>query len=158
MSLLALAQSTMAPHVRLFGVAPDIVLLFTVSWALLQGVREGLLVALIGGLALDALSAGPFGGQTVALLIVGALAGISGANIFRTERLLPYAAIVVATLLYYLVLLLALTAAGRVVPWGALALRLVLPAVAINAIAMLVVHNASCWARGFLYPSPVEWE
>ena len=158
MSLLALAQSTVAPHLRLFGVAPDIVLLFTVSWALLQGLREGVLVALIGGLVLDALSAGPFGGQTLALLIVGVLAGVSGANIFRTERLLPYGAAVVATLLYYLVLLVVLTATGRVVVWGAMTVRLVLPAIALNVIAMFVVHRAACWARGFLYPSPVEWE
>ena len=158
MSLLALVQSTVAPHVRLFGVAPDIVLLFTVSWALLQGVREGILVALIGGLVLDALSAGPFGGQTLALLVVGALAGISGANIFRTERLLPYVAIVVATVLYYLVLLVMLATTGRVVAWGAMALRLVLPAIAFNGIAMVIVHNVSRWARSYLYPSPVEWQ
>lgn len=143
---------------RLFGVAPDIMLLFTVSWALLQGVREGILVALIGGLVLDALSAGPFGGQTLALLVVGVLAGIGGANIFRTERLLPYVAIAVATVLYYLILLVMLTAAGRVVVWGQMALRLVLPAVALNGIGMAVVHNVSRWARGFIYPSPVEWQ
>jgi rod shape-determining protein MreD len=147
-----------APHVRLFGVAPDVVLLFTVSWALLQGVREGILVALIGGLVLDALSAGPFGAQTLALLIVGVLAGISGANIFRTERLLPYVAIVAATVLYYQVLFVLFAITGRVVVWGAMTLRLVLPAIALNGLAMFLVHHASCWARSFLYPSPVEWE
>lgn len=158
MSLLALAQSTLAPHARLFGVAPDIVLLFTISWALLQGLREGILVALIGGLVLDALSAGAFGGQTVALLIVGTLAGIAGANVFRTERLLPYVAIVVATMLYYLALLVVLAATGRPVAWGPMLLRVVLPAIAYNGIGMVIVHNATSWARGFLYPSPVEWE
>lgn len=155
---MALAQSTVAPHLRLLGVAPDIVLLFTVSWALLQGVREGILVALIGGLVLDALSSGPFGGQTLGLVIVGALAGISGANIFRTERLLPYVAIVAATVLYYLVLLVLCTATRRVVPWGPLTLRVVLPAVAYNGVAMVVVHHVAQRVRGFLYPSPVEWE
>lgn len=158
MSLLALVQATVAPHLRLFGVAPDVVLLFTVSWALLQGVREGVLVALIGGLVLDALSAGPFGAQTVALLVVGALAGISGQNVFRTERLLPYVAVVVATLLYYLILLVALATTGRVIAWGPMALRQVLPAIAYNVLAMAVVYGIARWGRGFLYPSPVEWE
>jgi rod shape-determining protein MreD len=153
-----LAQSTLAPHARLLGVAPDIVLLFTVSWALLQGAREGVLVALIGGLVLDSLSAEAFGGQTLALLVVGTLAGIAGANIFRTERLLPYMAIVVATMLYYLVLLVLLAATGRPVAWGPMALRVVLPAIAYNGISMVIVHSVSRWARGFLYPSPVEWE
>lgn len=158
MSLLALAQSTVAPHLRLLGVAPDVVLLFTVSWALLQGLGEGVLVALIGGLVLDALSAGPFGAQTLGLVIVATLAGITGANVFRTQRLVPYVAVVVATVLYYLVLLLLLAASGRVVVWGAMMLRQVLPAVAYNGIAMALVHYLSRWARSYLYPSPVEWQ
>lgn len=148
----------MAPYLRLFGVAPDIVLLFTVSWALLQGVQEGVFVALIGGLVLDALSAGPFGGQTVALLVVGALAGISSANVFRTERLLPYVVIVAATLLYYLLLFVMLAVSGRAVIWGPMAVRQVLPVVAYNGIGMVIVHNVLRWAHSFLYPSHVEWE
>jgi hypothetical protein len=67
-------------------------------------------------------------------------------------------AIVGATVLYYFVLLVMLATTGRVVTWGQMALRLVLPAIALNGIGMAVVHTVSRWARGFLYPSPVEWQ
>ena len=153
-----MAQSTVLPHLRLFGVTPDIVLLFTVSWALLQGVREGLLVALIGGLVLDALSAGPFGAQTLVLAVVGLLAGLGGANIFRTERLLPYAAAAAATVLYYGLMIAMLFASGRVVLFGPMMVRLVLPVLVLNELGMAAVHAGAVWMRGFFVPSPVEWE
>lgn len=143
---------------RLFGVAPDIVLLFTVSWALLQGAREGLLVALIGGLVLDALSAGPFGAQTLALAVVGLLAGLGSENIFRTEHLLPYVAAAAATLLYYGLMMAMLRASGHTVLFGPMMVRLVLPVLALNELGMAAVHAASRWMRGFFVPSPVEWE
>ncbi|MBM3188019.1 MAG: rod shape-determining protein MreD, partial [Chloroflexi bacterium] len=59
-ALTAVVQSTLGPRLRVFGVSPDLVLLFLIAWVLLHGLRGSLSVSLVGGLMLDALSGAPF--------------------------------------------------------------------------------------------------
>ena len=87
----------MCAHIRLFGASPNLVLLLTVSWVLLRGRGEGILIGLVGGLMLDAFSGAPFGLATGSLVIVTYLTGLGEINVFRTAKFLPYAAIMVAT-------------------------------------------------------------
>ena len=55
LSAVAIAQSTVMPHLTIMGVKPDLMLLAVMSWSLLRGSEEGLVWAFIGGLALDLL-------------------------------------------------------------------------------------------------------
>lgn len=148
----------MASHVRLLGVSPDLVLLLTVSAILLQGIREGILIALVGGLMLDALSGGPFGLATLSLVVVSLLAGLGEINVFRAAKFLPYLTIVTATLIYNLVFLFLLQMTGRVVVWGASLLRVVLPAMLVNLLFMPIVYGLCYWLRKRLGPQSVEWQ
>ncbi len=56
---LAMLETTLSPYVRPLGVHPDLVTLAVLSWSLLRGTREGAVWAVIGGMGLDLLSAGP---------------------------------------------------------------------------------------------------
>jgi rod shape-determining protein MreD len=158
MALVAISQVTITTHIRILGVSPDLVLLCTMSWVLLQGMREGVLVALAGGIVLDALSGAPFGGMTLALLVVSCLGGLGEINVFRTARFLPYAAIGIATLVYAGVLLFWLAMNGHAVVWGATLWRVVLPEMVVNILCMPIIYGLIRWLCGRIYPQPVEWQ
>ncbi len=158
MALVAVLQVTITSHIRILGVSPDLVLLCSLSWVLLQGTRDGILAALAGGVVLDALSGAPFGTMTLALFVVCCLGGLGEVNVPRTARFLPYLAIGVATLVYTGILLILLEMTGHVVAWGAILWRVVLPEMLLNLLCMPVIYGLVRWLRGYLYPKPVEWQ
>ena len=59
LSLAAILQSTLLPHFAILGVKVNLVLLLVTSWSIRRGIESGLPWALIGGVAIDVLSAGP---------------------------------------------------------------------------------------------------
>lgn len=148
----------MASHLRVFGVSPNLVLLFTVSWVLLQGRGEGFLLGLVSGLVLDALSGAPFGLAIVSLAPVGALAGLGEINVFRTARVLPYVTIALATLIFEgLFLLMLCMLGGMTLEWSVL-WRIVLPEVVINTLCMPIMYGLVRRVCDRARPPSVEWE
>ncbi|OGO06644.1 MAG: rod shape-determining protein MreD [Chloroflexi bacterium RBG_13_56_8] len=151
-------QSTIASHVRLFGICPNLVLILTISWVLLRGAGEGLLAALVGGLMLDVFSGTPFGLATISLFVASYLAGLGETNVFRTARLLPYVAIALATLVYNGLFLLLAQLMGRVVLWGPSLYRILLPAMIVNLLGMPVIYGLCAWVLKRVQPRRAEWQ
>lgn len=71
----AVLQSVWLERISFLGGRPDLVLLLTVTWAIIRGAEEGALWGFVGGIGCDLLSGGPFGLWTVALTVAGFLAG-----------------------------------------------------------------------------------
>lgn len=149
-------QSTVVARIVLFGVSPNLVLLLTISWALLSGVGRGVVVALAGGLALDALSGAPFGAATFSLLAVALVAGLSGAGLPQWAHLLPYVGGAVGTLVYSVVYLVFLRFARLPLPWGQAFAQVVLPQALANTLGIALLYNAMRWARGRAHSQEVE--
>jgi rod shape-determining protein MreD len=158
MICIALGQSTVTAHIRLFGVSPDVTLLFVVAWVLLEGTREGIFAGLVGGVTLDALSGAPFGLLTLALISVAGVSGVGEINIFRTARFLPYITIGLATLIYKSIFLSLLQVIGWRVIWGPTLLRVVLPATVVNLLCMPFIYGLAYWLHIHLHPKTVEWQ
>lgn len=137
---LALVQSTVMPHLLLFDVHPDLVLMVVLSWSLLRGAEEGMLWALIGGVALDLLSGARFGVQTLPLLIVGFVSGLGERAIFRSEILMPIIAIPLATLVQQLMTMALLHITGWPVSWGTSIQQITLPSMLANTLCMPLVY------------------
>ncbi|NLG27536.1 MAG: rod shape-determining protein MreD [Chloroflexi bacterium] len=147
-ALAGLLQSTVTSHVRLLGASPDLVLMLAVACVLRLGLRDSLPVVLAGGLIVDILTGAPFGCAIASLVVVSVLVSLVNVNIPHTVRVWPYLAIAVASLLYGLLWMVILSLSGRTVPWGAMLVREVLPAVLMNTLAMpLMLLIASIWWR-----------
>lgn len=71
----AVLQSVWLERISILGGRPDLVLLLTVTWAIIRGAEEGALWGFVGGICCDLLSGGSFGLWTVALTVAGFLAG-----------------------------------------------------------------------------------
>lgn len=68
-------QTTVLPHITLFGVWPDLLLLLTIVFALLRGSDEGKWFGLAAGLLADLFLGRWFGIQTLLKMLVGYSAG-----------------------------------------------------------------------------------
>lgn len=153
----ALIQSTVMPHLTLWGVKPDLMLLVVISWSLLRGAREGIVWGFIGGLCLDLFSGAPFGLSALALLIASFFSGLGEATIFRTHVLLPLAMVFLTSLIHDLIFLFTLGTLGWPVVWLDSFIRLVLPASLLNVLLTPLVYPAMRWLHRKTSREEIEW-
>lgn len=142
---MGIAQSSFISPLRLGGASPDLVLLFVVAYVLVRGAGEGAFVALVGGLALDFTSGGPFGLSIVLLILVAWIAGLGEMNIFRTARFLPFIAAISAVIAYYTLYGLTLHLFGHSLGGWAFVWRLVLPKILVNLLLTPIVFGLMRW-------------
>lgn len=157
LSALALLQSTLLPQFKIFGVQPDLVLLAVVAWSLLRGAEEGMLWAVIGGLALDMLSSARLGVNTLPLLLIGFLAGLWQRGIVRQDMLVPFLIIPVATLVYQGAMVALLKLLGWPGTWNASLLHAILPATWVNTLLMPALYVLLRWIEHRTRAEHVEW-
>jgi rod shape-determining protein MreD len=137
--VIALVQTTIMPHIGVWGVFPNLPLLVVISWSLLRGAREGLIWGFIAGVAVDLFSGAPFGAATFSLILVGLLSGLAGVTVFRTHAALPLLTAFLATIIYGLCFLLIVRVSGYTVVWIESLLRIILPAAVLNTVLVPLV-------------------
>lgn len=153
----ALIQSTVVPHLTLWGVKPDLMLLVVISWSLLRGAREGIIWGFIGGFCLDLFSGTPLGLSALALLIVSFFSSLGEATVFRTHVILPLATVFFASLIYDFIFLLVLRTLGWPVVWLDSFIRLVLPASLLNVLLTPLVYPTIRWLHHKTGRKEMEW-
>jgi rod shape-determining protein MreD len=167
--LMAVLQSTVTARLDLFGVSPDLVLLLVVSWTLLRGIQEGVVVALAGGMVLDALSGAPFGLGAAALLVASVLAGLGGGAALHTSlslgnglldtlavRLLT---VVLVTWFYYGFVAFFLRLSGEVMSAGLALGQIILPTAFLNVLCMLPIYGlVRLVVTRSQTEEPMEWQ
>jgi rod shape-determining protein MreD len=136
----AMLQSAVLPHLRVFGGQPDLVLLVVLAWAMLDPGREGMAWAFAGGLLLDLFSGAPLGVSSLALLPVAYVIGLTEAQIYRSNVVMPLVLGAGGALAYHLMLLLGLRfLAGYPVVWSTGFWYVTLPSVLFDVILMIPV-------------------
>lgn len=135
----AIVQGTVLTRLPL-SPRPDLVLLLVLAWSMLRGMTEGTIGGIVGGMALDLLSAAPFGAHTVLLGAIGFLAALGEANVFRGSVPLFSLTAALATLVLHGGSVLALQLVGQQAVGLVRFVQFVVPAAAANAICMPVVY------------------
>jgi rod shape-determining protein MreD len=167
--LMAVLQSTVTAQLDLFGVSPDLVLLLVVSWTLLRGIQEGVVVALVGGMVLDALSGAPFGLGAAALLVASVLAGLGGGAALHTSLslgnglldtlALRLIIVVLVTWIYYGFVAFFLRLSGEVMSAGLALGQIILPTAFLNVLCMLPIYGlVRLVVARSQTEEPMEWQ
>ena len=140
-------QVMIAPHVAIFGVTPNLLLLVVITLAFVEGSSAGATVGFIAGLLMDLLSTGPIGAWALVMSVVGYLSGSLRRNLFAEGWLAPVTVGIITALVADFAYLLVVTVIG-VGPafWPALG-RLVLPRAVYNAVLVMLVYP---WLARFL--------
>ena len=153
----AILQSTLVSHFRIWGVFADLPLLVVVSWGLLRGPREGLIWGFIAGVTVDLFSGAPFGAATFGLMAAGFLSGLGQSTVFRSQLLLPLLAVLLATIVYDILFMLVVWISGNPVSWLDSLFRLVLPSAVLNAVLTPVVFVIMRWLNTRFGREEMEW-
>jgi rod shape-determining protein MreD len=81
--MLVVIQTTVFPHLRVFGAMPDLVLLATIAVAYEEGPDTGAIFGFASGLTLDLFLSSPLGCSALAFSIVGYLVGVFQGGMLR---------------------------------------------------------------------------
>jgi rod shape-determining protein MreD len=155
--VVALLQSTIVSHFRIWGVFADLPLLVVIGWGLLRGSREGFIWGFVAGVAVDLFSGAPFGAATFGLMAVGALAGLGQSTVFRSQLLWPPVAVGLATIVYDLLFLLITWISGYPVLWSGNLFYRVAPSAALNAALTPIVFAIMRWLNTRFGHEGMEW-
>jgi len=141
----ALLQTVLLSQVDLWGTQPDLMLLTVLVWAVLRGVDEGMVWALVGGLITDLLSGGPLGATTLALLTAALLAGQSWGQGIGSPLLRMLLLSFVAILAYHLALLIVMSWTGYIVDWGWAILGVAAPSALLHTLMTPFIQRPLNW-------------
>ncbi len=142
---MALIQDVSLAGVSILGGRPDLVFLVVTGWAFLRGPAEGAVWAFTGGLILDLLSGGPFGGFALSLLVVAALVSRRWGQELGSLYLQLFLLTLIACFAYHLLLLLLLGWTGHPVDWSYSLSHVAAPSAVLNGVLAPFVHWPLAW-------------
>ncbi len=143
--LVAILAASVMPYVKVLGVAPDLVLIFAVCWAMIRGQGEAMVVVPMAGLLRDLTTSDPVGTSMLALSPIVLLAVIRELRPVESDFLPTLAVVAIASLAYAVVSMTVLTAIGDDVPWGTAMLRVALPSVLVNPLFTVLIYAPMRW-------------
>jgi rod shape-determining protein MreD len=88
-ALIVVIQVAVFPHLRLFGVVPDLGLLIALAVGYQEGPEAGAIAGFVAGFGFDLFLETPFGLDALTYAIVGYSIGVLESGLFRSPRWLP---------------------------------------------------------------------
>jgi rod shape-determining protein MreD len=101
--VLAIGQATVLPAFPVFGVVPGLWLVVAVAWSLLRGMREGLILAFVGGLFIDLLSAAPLGVTSLSMMLAITVVTFLQRHLPKNQTIIPALLTALATIIFWIV-------------------------------------------------------
>jgi rod shape-determining protein MreD len=149
LTVVVLVQAVLAPELRLWGGAPDFVLMFVLAYSLLAGFERGVVWALVGGILHDLISAVPMGTTALALVATCAAAGYVLGKLPTRSLIYPPLAAGVGTFIMHGITLVILSLTGRPLNILQTALYVTVPTTIYNGVLMAGVY----WLVGRFFNS-----
>ena len=140
LSAVAILKSTLMPHLRVLGGAPDLMLVMVVSWALVAPYQEAFFWGFAGGVAQDLLSGAPLGTSALALLTVAFLGNLLQGQLNRSNLVIPLVVTLIASFVAPLITLSVLALTGHNIDWLYNLAYVVLPSAGLNLVLILPVY------------------
>lgn len=85
--VISLCQTTLLPHLAVYGVTPDAYLIFTVFFSLNADIKHASFVNWVNGLSKDLFSLAPFGVSAFLFVLIGYFIGRSKGFVFKEHPL-----------------------------------------------------------------------
>jgi rod shape-determining protein MreD len=127
------------------NIQPELVLMVVVVWAALRGIEEGVVWGFIGGILLDALSAGPLGMYPLALVVAAYIAGQPWGQALGVSLIRLVLVTIVSALIYHLVMLIVMAWVGYSVEWNYAFSEVVGPSVGLTVVLVPFVRIPLAW-------------
>jgi rod shape-determining protein MreD len=143
--LAAVLAASVMPHVRVLGVAPDLVLIVAACWAMVRGQGEAMVVVPVAGLLRDLTTSDPVGTSVLALSPIVFLAVVRDLRPLESDFLPALAVVAAASLAYAITSMVVLAAVGDDIPWRTALLQVALPSMLVNPLFAVIVYPPMRW-------------
>jgi rod shape-determining protein MreD len=150
---LAVLDVSVFPYIHPLGVSPDLVLIFAVSWAVVRGQDEALVVVPLCGLIQDLLTSDPVGLSIIGLAPAVPIALAVRMRAIETDFLPTIAAVMGTSACYGVISMALLGFTGQDVAVFNSLLRVVFPALIINALFTPLIYLPMHWTA----PRQTAW-
>jgi rod shape-determining protein MreD len=143
-----LAQTTLAPALRVGGIAPDIPFIIIVLFALRNGPEVGCLAGFAGGLLQDVAAGGFLGAQALTKGLSGFFVGAAAGRLWVQNPLVQIPGLVLLSLTEGLARFVLLQLFRFPAPLGELMLYVVLPQALYNGVVVAAIVLSFAWFEG----------
>jgi rod shape-determining protein MreD len=147
-----LLESTVFPHLAVFGLKPDLLMVVVACWAILYGPQEGFIAGLAAGLTQDVVFGQYIGLFALAKVLTGFFLGVVAGKVFGESLWVSTGAVGVGLFAHEAVVWVALRALGIPVPAHAI-ITVALPAAVYGMLfaplvyRQLLLYRLAEWAR-----------
>ncbi|HZP26575.1 MAG TPA: rod shape-determining protein MreD [Dehalococcoidia bacterium] len=148
--LLAVIYVSAMPQAKLFGAAPDLLLVFAVCWAMIRGQDEVLGVIVIAGFFRDFTTGEPVGTSVLALTPIALLATVRELRLVDNDFVPALAVAAVGSLLYQLIAGIVIWLTGEHIGWWTLIGHRLLAAMLVNVLVTPLLYLPLRWISGDL--------
>lgn len=138
-------ETSLMPYFSIGGVGPDFLLLFAVSFTILQGNRLGVFSAFCFGILEDIAAGGFFGVNTLAKMLAAFVCGSLSDRVFKEQTVLPLISSLGATVIQYGVIFGLICLLGYRPGIYATVGKILLPQLVFNFIFALPIHRLVLW-------------
>ena len=102
-AIVAIAQAAFIPAINVLSIGPNIVLVLVLTWSADRGMAEGVIWTFPVGILLDLLALDPLGSNTLALMPVAVIGGLSRRRLFHSGVIIPMLLVIVATIVHQII-------------------------------------------------------
>jgi rod shape-determining protein MreD len=144
--LLAVANVSAFSYIKVLGVTPDFLLIFACCWAVIRGEPEALFVVPFAGLMRDLLSSDPIGTSMLGFVPIVLFASIARIQVIDSDFPPTVAVVAAASLTFGIIQTLVLGMTGQHIEVWDVFLRVIAPAIVVNALFTIIVYLPVRWA------------
>lgn len=134
-------QSTIFGFHDIDSVTPNLLLILTMSFGLMRGRKEGLLVGFFSGFLLDAFSSSILGPYMLVYMIIGYVNGFFHKNYMIEDVLLPLIVIIVDELVFNIIIYFLFFFLHNRLEFGIYFRRIILPEVLCTALLTIIIYK-----------------
>ncbi|MBR6403227.1 MAG: rod shape-determining protein MreD [Eubacterium sp.] len=145
-----LIQSAIFSYHNVMGSAPNLLLILTMSFGIMRGRREGLLVGVLSGFLYDIFFGSFIGPYMLLFMIIGYLNGAFHKDFLMEDIMLPVFIIAFDELVFNLVVYIASFLLRNRTDLGFYFIHVFLPQVFYTIVATVVVYRFNVWLNKFL--------
>ncbi len=145
--LVALAEVSVLPTLRVYGLQPNLTLVLLIAWLSVRGANEALILAPIGGVLLGLVDGAPLGTALIGLAPLAFLQELRGSQLREGGFVAAIGFTIVMSLFYNYVHLSVFALQGQSGDWLVATTRIVLPVTLINVLVLLPLYGLLSMAR-----------
>ena len=137
---LSLLQTSAFPAFEVIGVAPNVLLVVVVCWAVVRGQTEAMILVPFAGICIGLLSFQGMAESVAAFLPIVVVTALRSGLQPRGEYAWALLVIVVATVIHFAAIAVSIEVEGSAIDWIAAVTDVLLPSVLINLVVAAVVY------------------